>query len=122
MADQGSLYSGGHASCELRRYLDSVPSETPIWDVMDRCWVWESHADPEIRRVSKPGPDPIYPAYVINDSDKVGDDIQVAAVTKPKSTTDQMEELLRHLLVGVTTPIPVPAPVPEWWRSCCSIW
>ena len=37
----------GHASCELRRYLDSVPSETPIRDVVDRCRVWESHADPD---------------------------------------------------------------------------
>ena len=26
-----------HSSCELRRYLDSVPPETPIWDVVDRC-------------------------------------------------------------------------------------
>ena len=49
----------GHASCELRRYLDSVPPETPIRDVVDRCRVWESHADPQIRRVSKPGPDRI---------------------------------------------------------------
>ena len=48
---------GGHSSCELRRYLDSVPPETPIRDVVDRCRVWESHADPEIRRVSKPSPD-----------------------------------------------------------------
>ena len=77
------------------RYLDSIPPETPILDVVDRCRVWESHADPEIRWVSKPGPDPIYPAYVIGDSDKVGEEIQVAAVTKPKSTSDQMEELLR---------------------------
>ena len=55
-------FIAGHASCELCRYLDSVPPETPIRDVVDRCRVWESHADPEIRRVSKPGPDPIYPA------------------------------------------------------------
>ena len=89
-----------------------MPPETPIRDVVDRCRVWESHADPEISRVSKPGPDPIYPAYVISDSDKVVDEIWVAAVTKPKSTMDQMEELLRRLLVGVTTPVPVPAPVP----------
>ena len=51
-----------HSSYELRRYLDSVPLDTPIRDVVDRCRVWESHADPEIRRVSKPGPEPIYPA------------------------------------------------------------
>ena len=106
-------FIAGHASCELRRYLDSVPPENPIRDVEDRCRLWESHADPEIRRVSKPGPDPIYPTYVISVSDKVVDEIQVAAFTKPKSTTDQMEELLRRLLVGVTTPVPVPALVPE---------
>ena len=31
----------------LRRHLDSAPPETPIRDVVDRCLVWESHADPE---------------------------------------------------------------------------
>ena len=49
-------FIAGHSSCELRRYLDSVPPETPIRDVVDRCRVWESHADPEIRRVSEPVP------------------------------------------------------------------
>ena len=39
-------FIAGHSSCELRRYLDSVPPETPIWDVVDICRVWESHADP----------------------------------------------------------------------------
>ena len=106
-------FIAGHASCELRRYLNSVPPETPIRDVVDRCQAWESHADPEIMRVSKPGLDPIYPAYVISDSDKLVDEIRVGAVTKPKSTMDQMEELLRLLLVGVNTPVPVPAPVLE---------
>ena len=43
-------FIAGHSSYELRRYLDSVPPETPIRDVVDRCRVWESHADPEIRR------------------------------------------------------------------------
>ena len=41
-------FVAGHSSCELRRYLDSVPPETPIRDVVDRCRVWESHTDPEI--------------------------------------------------------------------------
>ena len=39
-------FIAGHSSCELRRHLDSVPPETPIWDVVDHCRVWESHADP----------------------------------------------------------------------------
>ena len=80
---------------------------------MDRCRVWESHADPEIRRVSKPGPEPIYPAYVVGDPDKVVEEIWVAAVTKPKSPPDQVEDLLRRLLAGVAPPAPVPALVAE---------
>ena len=76
-------FIAGHSSCELRRYLDSVPPETPIRDVVDRCRVWESHADPDIRRVSKPGYEPVYPAYVVSESDKGVDDLCVAAVATP---------------------------------------
>ena len=39
-------FIAGHNSCELSRHLDSVPPETPIRDIVDRCRVWESHADP----------------------------------------------------------------------------
>ena len=108
-------FIAGHSSCELRRYLDSVSPETPIRDIVDQCRVWESHADPEIRWVSKPGPEPIYPSYyyVVGGSDKVVEEIRVAAVTKPKSTSDQMEDLLRRLLAGMAPPAPVTAPVPE---------
>ena len=106
-------FIAGHGSCELRRYLDSVPPETPIRDVVDRCRVWESHADPEIRRVSKLGSEPIYPAYVVGDSDNVVEEIRVVVVTKPKSTPDQVEDLLRRLLAGMASPAPVSAPVPE---------
>ena len=49
-------FIAGHGSCELRRYLDCVPPDTPLRDIVDRCRVWESHADPEVRRVSKPMP------------------------------------------------------------------
>ena len=103
----------GHSSCELRRYLDSVPPETPIRDVVDQCRVWESHTDPEMQRISKPCPDPIYPAYVVGDSDNVVEKIRAAAVTKPKSTPDQVEDLLRRMLAGMAAPVQVPALVPE---------
>ena len=99
-------FIAGHSSCELRRYLDSVPPETHIRDVVDRCRVWESHADPEIRRVSKPTPDPIYPTYVVGDSDHVGEALRVAAVTKLKSPPDQLEDLLRRLLANMAAPVP----------------
>ena len=34
-------FIAGHSNCDLRRHLDSVPPETPIRDVVDRCRVWE---------------------------------------------------------------------------------
>ena len=100
----------GHSSCELRRYLDSVPPDTPIRDVVDRCQVWESHADPEIRRISKLGPEP---TYVVDESYNGVDEVRVATVNKPSSSPDQVEELLGRLLAGLTPKAPVPALVPE---------
>ena len=38
-------FIAGHSYCDMRRHLDSVSPETPIRDVVDRCRVWESHAD-----------------------------------------------------------------------------
>ena len=105
-------FMAGHSSCELSRYL-GVPPETPIRDVVGRCWVWESHANPEIRRVSKPVPEPVYPAYVVSESDKGVDDLRVAAVATTQSTPDQMEILFRRLLASAAAPTPVPAPVLE---------
>ena len=40
-------------SCGLRRHLDSVPPDTPIRDIVDRCQEWESHS--EQKRGSAPG-------------------------------------------------------------------
>ena len=62
-------FIAGHSNCDLRRHLDSVPPETQIRDIVDRCRVWESHADPASRRLTKPNPDPIYPAYVVGEAD-----------------------------------------------------
>ena len=112
-------FLAGHSSCELRRHLDSVPPETPIRDVVDCCRVWESHADPAVRRVSKPSPDPIYPAYVVEDSDHISDTTRVAAVTRPRSGPDQLEDLLRRLLMAVDTPAPIPlVPAVEKLLQC----
>ena len=73
-------FIAGHSNCDLRRHLDSVSPETPIRDVVDRCRVWESHADPAVRRVSKPSPHPIYPAYAVGDADNNIETTRVAAV------------------------------------------
>ena len=86
---------------------------------MDRCRVWESHADLAARRVSKPSPDPIYPAYVVGDSDKISEMKRVAAVTRLKSGPDQLEDLLRRLLAAVDNPAPIPeAPAVEKLLQC----
>ena len=42
-------------SCGLRRRLDSVPLDTPIWEIVDYCRVWESHS--EQKRGPAPGTD-----------------------------------------------------------------
>ena len=75
----------GHSNCDLRRHLDSVSPETPIRDVVDRCRVCESHADPVVRRMSKPTPDPTYPAYAVGDTDSDNEVTRVTAVTGLRS-------------------------------------
>ena len=50
-------FIAGHPNCALRRHLDSVPPETPIRDIVDRCRVWDSHADTDDQRVVKPMPE-----------------------------------------------------------------
>ena len=75
---------------------------------MDRCRVWESHADPAVCRVSKPSPDLTYPAYVVGDADRNSETKRVAAVTGQRSGTTQLEDLLRRLLTTVKSPGPTP--------------
>ena len=35
----------GEAECSLHRHLDSMSPDTPMEDIVDRCRVWESHAE-----------------------------------------------------------------------------
>ena len=46
----------GHQDCNLRWHLDSVPPGTPIREIVDRCRVWESHADADDRSFVKAAP------------------------------------------------------------------
>ena len=96
-------FIAGHGSCDLRRYLDCVPPDTPLRDIVDRCRVWESRADPEVRRVSKPLPEPAYPTYVVEQSEYETEPVQVVTVNKPNSLVDQSEELLKQLLAVLIT-------------------
>ena len=106
-------FIAGHGSCDLRRYLDCVPPDTPLRDIVDRCRVWESHADPEVRRISKPMPEPAYPTYVVKQSEYETEPVRVVTVNKPNSLVDQSEELLKRLLAVLTPTVSPPARAPE---------
>ena len=106
-------FIAGHGSCDLRQYLDCVPPDTPLREIVDRCIVWESHADPEVRRVSKPMPEPAYPTYVVGQSEYETEPVRVVTVNKPNSSVDQSEELLKYLLAVLTPIVSPPASAPE---------
>ena len=91
-------FIAGHSNYDLHRYLDSVSPETPIRDVVDRCRVWESHADPAVRRIGKPNTDPMYPTYAVGDADSDTEDTRVAVVTGQRSGQSQLEDLLRRVI------------------------
>ena len=80
---------------------------------MDRCRVWESHADPEVRRIGKPLPDPVYPTYVVEQPDYETEPVCVVTVNKPNSPVDQSDELLNKLLAVLTPKVPPPARAPD---------
>ena len=105
-----------HDSCALHRYLGSVPPETPIRDV-DRCRVWESHADTEARRFSKPGQERALPIYTVDEPGCGLDDWMVAAVTVSPAVPDQLEILLRRLLPTTLVLAPPPKPIPTELES-----
>ena len=58
----------------------------------------ESHVSPEVRRISKPMPEPVYPTYVVEQPDYETEPVCVVTVNKPNSPVDQSEELLKKLL------------------------
>ena len=101
-------FIASHRNYDLRRHLDSVSPETPIRDVVDRCSVWESHADPAVRRISKPNPDPTYPAYAVGDTDSDNEATRVAVVTGQRSGQNQLEDLLRRVISTAEPPAPKP--------------
>ena len=106
-------FIAGHESCDLRRYLDCVPPDTPLRDIVDRCRVWESHGNPEVRRISKPMPEPVYPTYVVEQPDYETEPACVVTVNKPNSPVDQSEELLKKLLEVLTPAVPPLARAPD---------
>ena len=101
-------FIAGHSNCDLRRHLDSVSPETPIRNVVDQFHVWESHTDPAVRRMSKPTPDPMYPAYAVGDTDNDNEVTRVTAVTGLKSDQNQLADLLQRVISSAEHPAPKP--------------
>ena len=106
-------FIAGHESCELRRHLDCLPPDTPLRDIVDRCRVWESHTEPSVRRVSRPTPEPVYPAYMIKKPEYEDEPVRTVTVNRPESSVDQSKELLKKLLAMLTPAVPAPARAPE---------
>ena len=75
---------------------------------MDRCRVWESHADAAVRRIGKPNPDPTYPTYAVGDADSDNETTRVAVVTGQRSGQNHLEDLLRQVISTVERPAPKP--------------
>ena len=101
-------FIAGHGNCDLRRHLYSVPPETPIRDVVDRCRVWESHADQVVCCMNKPTPDMTYLTYAVGDTDKDKEATRVATVTGLRSDQNQLEDLLRRIVSAIEHPTPIP--------------
>ena len=58
------------------------------------------NADPAVRRIGRPGQDPTYPAYAVDDTDSDNEVTRVAAVTGLRSGQNQLEDLLRRVISG----------------------
>ena len=67
-----------------------------------------SHADPSVRRISKPNPDPTYPTNAVGDADSDNEATKVAVVTGQRSAQNQLEDFRR-----VIATMECPAPKPE---------
>ena len=111
----------GHDSCDLRRHLDSLAPETPIWDIVDLfCRAWESHADTEAWRPNKPRPKRALPIYTVEEPASAFDNRMVDTVLRrllptpiapappSKPVPTELESLLHQLLGGVQVPTPTP--------------
>ena len=73
-------FIAGHDSCALRRHLDCLPPDTPLRDLVDRCRVWESHAELAEQNVSQPKM--TYPAYAVKPLDREPDVVRAISVDK----------------------------------------
>ena len=89
-------FIAGHGSCELRRHLDCLPPDTPLRDIVDRCRVWESHAELADRNVNQPKM--TYPAYAVKPMEREPEVVRAVSVDKPANPVDNSSEILKKLV------------------------
>ena len=106
-------FIAGQDSCTLPRHLDSVSPETPLQDIVDRCRVWESHADLEDQGGWYPSPRRSLPVYTINDGGNAGDDLPGAGDDITPEAQELLESLLQHLLPTPVVSPPKVTPIPS---------
>ena len=58
--------------------------------------------------MTKPTPDMTYPTYAVGDADKDREVIKVAAVTGVRSYQNQLQDLLRRIVLAVEWQTPTP--------------
>ena len=87
--------------------------------MVDRCRVWESHADPAISMTRKPTTDPMYPTFTVGETDSNNEITKVAAVTKPKSDQPKLMEVIRRTMANTELPNPEPE-IPDILGRCNS--
>ena len=119
-------FNAGHPNCALRRHLNSVPPETPIRDIADRCRVWESHADTDDQRVVKPTPEEAQPVHASEPTLRPTEQVDLEAMLKhllpaipaeappPHSAPTDIEAMLKRL---IQAPQPRPATAHRDWAS-----
>ena len=73
-------------------HLDSVEPGTPIRDIVDRCRVWESHAEDTNCWGARPIPNRPLPVYRIDDVGTEGGPVS------DSEDQDMLGALMRHLL------------------------
>ena len=89
-------FIAGHGSCDLRRHLDCLPPDTPLRDLVDRCRVWESHAELAERNVNQPKL--TYPAYAVKPMEEEPDVVRAVSVDKSASPVEDNSEIIKKIV------------------------
>ena len=89
-------FIAGHGSCDLRRHLDCLPPDTPLRDIVDRCRVWESHAELAERNVNQPKL--TYPAYAVKPMEEEPDVVRAVSVDKSASPVEDKSEIIKKIV------------------------